>query len=284
MPKLVITAQFADTTDSFPYEMDIGNKISVSGRFILPPDLDLAQAATILELIGAKPLSLITKNGFCNDNPNGKMRRLVFTRSDGSSMSVPVANRTAGEGIKGIASGIKGVLDSGTVKTVCIKLIGEYWRNLNSELGVSYTQGSVASSHRANSGATKQYYHTGKMQYESDASKVANEIVLLPVKSITDVKDAPASQISSVWSQCVGNLSLAKSCTSSRDREHRRFLLNFATKVENNVIKEIESIELPHAKSDAGSIKTCGQSAAQLTGLLCIGYRGESYSRFQKVL
>jgi hypothetical protein len=284
MPKLIITAQFADTANSFPYEMDIGNKISASGRFILPPDLDLAQAATILELIGAKPLSLITKNGFCSDSSNGKLRRLIFVRSDGSSMSVPVANRNAGEGIIGIASGIKGVLDSGAIKTSCIKLVGEYWRNLNSELSVPGTAGQVATSHRANSGATKQHYYTGRIQYETDATKTAGNTVLLPIKSISDIQGAPASQISSVWSQCVGTLSQAKSCTSSRDRYHRRFLLNFATKIENGLITETESIELPHREASSTSIKACGLAAAQLQGLQCIGYRGESYNKFHKVL
>lgn len=285
MPKTVITAQFADTTNSFPYEMDIGDKISASGRFILPPDLDLSQAATILELIGAKPLSAITKSGFCSDSSNGKLRRLVFVRSDGSSMSVPVAVRLgAGQGLKGIASGIKGILDAGAIKTSCIKLVGEYWRNLNSELGVSYTAGQVATSHKANGGATKQHYYTGKMSYQTDAFKNAGEVVLLPIKSISNINNAPASQISSVWSNCVGTLSQAKSCTSSRDRDHRRFLLNFATKIENDEITETESIELPHKDSDAAGIKSCGQAAAALTGLLCIGYRGESYSKYHKVL
>lgn len=284
MPKLVITAQFAETANSSPYEMDIGDKISASGRFILPPDLDLAQAATVLELIGAKPLSAITKNGFCSDASNGRLRRLIFIRSDGSSMSVPVANRNAGEGIIGIASGIKGVLDSGAIKTSCIKLVGEYWRNLNSELGVAPTAGVAATSHRSNSGATKQTYYTGRIQYETDATKTAGVTVLLPVKSISNNQGAPASQLGTAWDTCVGTLSQAKSCVSSRDRDHRRFILNFATKIENGIITETETIELPHRLAAAASIKACGQAAAALPGLQCISYKGESYSKFHKVL
>lgn len=285
MPRTIITAQFADTANSFPYEMDIGNEISASGRFVLPPDLDLAQAATILELIGAKPLAAITQNGFCSDSSSGKLRRLVFIRSDGSSMSVPVAVRdNAGQGLRGIASGIKGVLDAGNVKVTCIKLVGEYWRNLNSDLGVAYTAGQIATSHKANGGATKQHYYTGKMSYQTDAFRVAGEIVLLPIKSISNIANAPATQIATVWDGCVGQLSQARSCTSSRDRYHRRFILNFATRIENNIVTETESIELPHKDSAPASIKSCGQAAAALQGLLCIGYRGESYNKYHKVL
>ncbi len=137
MPKTVITAQFGGN-DS--YEMDIGNLIGASSRFVLPPDVDFAQAATILDTIGAKPLSAIT-DGICTDGVNGKLRKLIFIRDDGSSMSVPVAKRA---NIFSAGNVIKGILQSGTRKVTCIKLVGEKWRILSDELGLSYTAGQVA--------------------------------------------------------------------------------------------------------------------------------------------
>jgi hypothetical protein len=281
MPKTIIPVQFAEGDGGENYEMDIGNLVAARGRFVLPPDISVAQAATILDLVGAKNLSGVVKNGFCSDSSNSKLRKLLFIRSDGSSISIPVAKRSI---LDSAATGIRQILNTGDAKVTCIKLVGEYWRNLNNELAVNYTAGQVATSHVSNGTSTKQNYYTGRIQYQSDAVVNSGDLVLLPIKSITDIKDAPATQISSVWGGCVGTLSQAKSCTSSRDRDHRRFLLNFATKIENNVITESESIELPHKNSDASSIKTCGQAAAQLTGLLCIGYRGESYGKYHKVL
>jgi hypothetical protein len=133
------------------------------------------------------------KNGFCSDTSNGKLRRLVFIRDDGSSMSVPVPKRSI---LDSAATGIKAILDANAAKVTCIKLVGEYWRNLNLELGVNYTAGQVATSHKSNGGATKQHYYTGRMQYQSDAVVDSGDLVLLPVKSFTDVEGSLASQIS----------------------------------------------------------------------------------------
>ncbi|MGL5876392.1 MAG: hypothetical protein ACRC2V_01180, partial [Xenococcaceae cyanobacterium] len=162
MPKTVITAQFGGD-DS--YEMDIGNLIGGNSRFILPPEIDFAQAATILDVIGAKPLSSIT-DGVCSEGTNGEFRKLVFVRDDGSSMSVPIAKRSD---IFSAGNVIKGILQASGRTVTCIKLVGEKWRILNEELGLSYTAGEVATSHKPNGGATKQYYYTGSVQYQTDA-------------------------------------------------------------------------------------------------------------------
>jgi hypothetical protein len=244
-----------------------------------------AISATILGAIGAKPLSLIS-SGVCGESISGDARRLVFYRDDGSSMSVPVANRGF---LDSAANVVKGVLISSGRKVTCIKLVGEYWSNLNDELGLSYTAGTVAPTHRS-VGNGKQHYYTGIMTYQSDAYKASAQSnqFLLKVKSISDLENAPASQIGTqVWNGCVGELSKAAfSCGGKQrnKRRHRRFLLDFATAVSGNVITEVESIELPHKNSDASSIATCGQAAAVLPGIVCIGYRGESYSRFNTVI
>jgi hypothetical protein len=278
MPKTVITAQFSGD-DS--YEMDIGNLIDASSRFILPPDLDFAQAATILDAIGAKPLSSIV-DGFCNDATNGKLRKLVFVRDDGSSMSVPIGRK---DDIFTAGNVIKGVLNAGTVKVSCIKLVGETWRTLSDELGLSYTAGQVATSHKANGGATKQHYYSGTMQYAPDSLVASGQQILTPVKSISDIQNSPATQVAAVWDGCVGTLSNSPGCGGNGNkRKHRRYILDFVTEVDGNTIVATESIELPAKSRDASAIKTCGQAAAQLTGILCIGYRGESYDKFHKVL
>jgi hypothetical protein len=63
--------------------------------------------------------------------------------------------------------------------------------------------------------------------------------------------------------------------------------LNFATKSDPAATIELpqsETIEVP-VKAFAGSlIEACGQNLAGLTGLYCIGYRGESYRKVHKLI
>ncbi|MGL5875047.1 MAG: hypothetical protein ACRC2R_22235 [Xenococcaceae cyanobacterium] len=284
MPKTVVTAQFRTDNNLPGYTMDIGTEISANGRFIWPPDVGIEQIATILDAIDAQPLSAITE-GLCTDSANGKLRKLEFIRSDGSSMSVPVATR---DGIYTAANVIRGVLQStgSGLKVTCIKLVGEFWRNLNEDLGISYTAGQIATSHKPTSESTKQFYYTGNMQYQSDAFRNSGELYFLPIKSISNLQNAPATQIAPLWNGCVGELSNAPACGggSGSKRKHRRYIFQFATLLDGNAIKETETIEMPLKSSDASAIKTCGQAAAALPGLMCIGYKGESYDKFHKVL
>jgi hypothetical protein len=65
-------------------------------------------------------------------------------------------------------------------------------------------------------------------------------------------------------------------------RKHRRFLMTFAVGDATN--RETETTELPVKDAEAASILSCGQTAAALNGLYCIGYKGESYARYHKLL
>ena len=62
-----------------------------------------------------------------------------------------------------IATTIRNILNaanSGNNQVVCIKLKGEYFPNLNDELGLNYT-GTVAKSHKGLATALKQNYISG---------------------------------------------------------------------------------------------------------------------------
>jgi hypothetical protein len=284
MPKTVISAQFRSFSGSLGYVRDIGDAISINSRFILPPDVPEAQAATILDAIGAVPLSAIV-NGVCTEGVSGKPRKLQFLREDGSSMSVAVGQRS---NLKTAANVIKGVLQSSGVQVSCIKLTGEYWSSLSEELGLVYNPGAVAPTHKAPSSSSKQHFYAGRMNYESDAVPSGSgqtNIFLLPVKSISDIKGSPSSQLVPVWNTCAGALSPVAACNSKsrKKRAHRRFLLEFVTEVNGTQIVATETAELPHAKSAAQEIFNCGQLAAALSGVFCIGYKGESYPAFHKV-
>lgn len=286
MPKTVVPVRFKPDSGT-GYLLDNGLEIAANGRFILPPDVSVAQAATILSNIGAEPLSAIGDPIPCSDAQNADLRRLVFLRSNGGSMSVPVSSRTD---LLGAATVIRGVLNSAGAEVVCIKLVGEYFPDLADELGLNYNN-TTAVSHVPLAGE-KQFYYVGNIAYQSDAATGVggSSTVFQPIKSITDIEDAPASQIASVWTGCVGDFEDALACRGKgrrNPRKHRRYILTIQTPVNASALPgatRTEQIELPVKSATAADILTCGQGAAALSGVYCIGYRGESYGQYHKLL
>lgn len=284
MPKKVIPVRFVPDSGT-GYLMDIGTEIAANGRFVLPPDVSEAQAATILDNIGAQPLSAIGNPIPCSDTVNADLRRLQFIRSSGGSMSVPVSSRAD---LLGAATVITGILNAAGDDVVCIKLFGERFPDLADELGLNYT-GTIATSH-VSIGESKQFYYSGNIEYNTDAGTGVNATVFQPIKSITNLENAPATQIATAWTGCVGAFEDALACRGrgrTNPRKHRRFELTFATKANPAAAAEAlatETIELPIKSAAASNILACGQAAAALAGLYCIGYRGEDYARFHKLL
>lgn len=284
MPRNVVPAQFLPN-EGTGYLLDIGIEIPARSKFVLPPDVDTAQAATILANIGAQPLSAISKSGPCSETVNADLRRLRFFRAGGGSMSVPVSSRA---NLINAATVVQGILNAAGDSVVCIQLEGEKFPDLADQLGLNY-QGSIATSHVPN-GSSKQFHHTGRISYASDGG---GNIVFQNIRSITDNENAPATQIAAAWDGCVGNFENALACRGKGDknpRKHRRFDLTFAigspgaNPGDPATIDNTETIELPVKSADASEILSCGQAAAALSGVYCIGYRGESNTRFHRLL
>lgn len=285
MPKTVVSYRYVAGTNG--YFTDTNTELSVTGRFVLPPDLTEANRDAILTAMGA---TLNTESAPCSDTGLGDLRKLEFIREGGNSMSAAVSVK---DNILTVASTIKGVLDaanSGNNRVVCIKLTGEYFANLNDEFGVSYDGTTFATSHKAPATALKQNFASGVIAYEADAANPVGSTVTHSIKSITD-KDTNefATQLGTVAAGCVGDFLDLQNCGNGRrnPRKHRRFLLTFATKINPADTAEAassETIELPVKGGGALDIQACGNNAAGLTGLYCLGYRGESYSRIHKLL
>ncbi len=284
MTRIVVPIRFKPD-EGTGYLKDNGIEIAANSKFYLPPDLDLAQASTILANIGAQPLSALGDPTPCPDNTGADLRRLRFIRANGGSMSVAVSSRAD---LLNAATVITGVLNAAGSEVQCIELIGEYFPDVADELGMNYT-GDVAVSH-VSIGESKQFYYTGQIAYNTDGGTGTNATVFHPIKSITNLENAPATQISTAWSGCVGDFENALACRGKgrrNPRKHRRYELTFATKIDPASTTEpieTETIELPVKSGIAADILSCGQSAAALAGAYCISYRGESYSRFHKLL
>lgn len=294
MPKTVVTVDFTANTAN-AYVPDYGGVgITTNGRFILPPDIDASEIPNIVAATGGE---LLTERPPCNDLTTGNLRRLVFVRRSGNTMSVPIGLNGA---VLGAATTIKAILDAGNGggnPVVCIKLEGEYFANLNDVFSLSYTEGSFAKTHKADSTAEKQYIHAGRIAYQADYLTGATASVFQSVKAITDVEGAPATQVASEWIGCVGEFENVQTCGNGRRNplEHRRFILNFLTKTQEvadpanppagiEATALSEQIEIPVQAKAAGSINTCGVALASLTGVYCIGYRGESYDRIHQAI
>ena len=285
MPKTVISYSIPASGDAAAptgYVTDIGTELSFRGNFVLPPDVDLANAVTLVNAIGG---TISDETVPCSDgNASGRFRKLVFIRASGNTMSIVVPKRS---NIIQSATAVRDVLNEENPdnRVVCIKLLGEVFRNLNDELGVDY-KGTTAKSHRAVAGSLKQNFLSGVINYTNDFGNTSVQ----SVRSITEKStEEPAAQLGGTWTSCTGGIVNLLNCGNGRrnPRKHRRYTLTFATKF--SVGSETESpqsevIQLPVSAGTDAEIKTCGQAAAQLPGLYCIGYQGESYDRVHKLL
>lgn len=279
MPKNIKSFRFVSGTNG--YITDIGQDLSVSSRFVVPPDISEANADLIVAAVGG---TVNTVSAPCSDSGLGDLRKLTFIRESGNTMSiaVPIAANiiTAATTIKGILDAVAGN------KVVCIKLSGEYFAHLNDELGLNFNAGDVAPTHKAPSTAKKQNFLSGSIAYTSDVSGA----ILVPVRSITEkTTEDPAAQLETEWQSCTGGLQDVTGCGNGRKnpRKHRRYIVDFATKADitdTTETAQTESIEVPVSSNVASSIKSCGENLAALTGAFCIGYRGESYDRIHKLL
>lgn len=283
MPKTVIPVRFIPDQGT-GYLQDTGLEIAANSRFNLPPDLTEANASTILASIGAQPLSALGSLPPCGSSVGSKLRRLRFLRSNGGSMSVPVSSRAD---LIGAATVIKGIIDGTSgAEVVCIKLEGEEFPDLADDLGMAY-DGSTVTSH-VSVGESKQFRYSGQVAYQFDGVLAGEATVFQSISSITNNENAPATQVASAWANCVGPFENALPCRGKgrrNPRKHRRFDLTFAVAgaVAGDGL-QTETIELPVVSSAASDILSCGAAAAALQGAYCIGYRGESYDSFDKLL
>ena len=294
MPKNTVSVRFPEG-DASKYITDWGDAIITSAVFNLPPDIDQAGKEAILAAIGG------VENADLPPCPaiNGKLRKLKFTRAKGNTMSVPVRTR---QDLLTAATAINGVLNAGGSSdnpVVCIDLIGENFPNINDEMSLSYTAGAFAKTHRSPDTAPKQWNYFGKIQYQADSTNPAGGVIFQPVKTMTDVENSAPTQLDTEWLGCAGEFETVVPCPRPAGNlnplKHRRYVMTFLTKpVEVNdpanppagadVDFSSERTEVPVQHHEAGLIKTCGEGLAKLVGAYCIGYQGESYRLYHRLL
>ena len=267
------------------YVADRGVLLATTGRFAIPPDITPDQAEQIATAAGAN-----VNVDFDSVCPEGafKMRKLVFIRQSGNSLSVPIGNR---QNLITARNAIRGILNSqANNQVVCIRLVGEEFDAMNDELGVAWDGQAVATSSRPDNGS-KQFVYSGSIRYRTDTAPGGNVVITTSVKVDTENEGNPPACLGNVWEECAGELVPARLNCGGTNREHRRYLLDFAVRegenqenVEgDNTPLSAQRKELPVSAWAASEILQCGQNAAELTGLFCISYRGESFARFHTI-
>ena len=257
MARIFQTVSFDDS-----YVPDRGGGISYNGRFVVPPDINTGEAAQIAQLAGGSESVLELP---CPEGVDFTPRKLIFERQSGNTVGVPIK---AGN------------------KVVCVRLEGESWASLNDELGVSLAANEYATDSRPQNGA-KQFIYSGTISYETDP---AGGIKFVSVKVATDSDNAPPTNLGAVWTTCVGAFTVNFSCGKASNPNHRRYYLDLRIGEEDPdnagqyINVNTERKEVPVRDFEAASILTCGQNLATLTGVYCIGYEGESYRFFHRLL
>lgn len=288
MPRNYVPVRFNATNDT-GYTTDIGNTANFNVGFFLPPGMPEPVKEAILAAIGATPLANLEalKNAPCPDTDTATPRKLRFIRAGGAVTEIPVSDKA---NLTTAATTIRNLFNTNNLQVLCIQLLGEKFPNLNDQLGLNY-QNTFAKSHIIANGG-KHAYYSGSANYNTDVVPAGADgsVVFQSIKSITDNLNSPSTQLASVWASCVGNLTVTRPCKGmgkTNPRDHRRFHLDFITKVDPDSDEEEskpENIQLPVVSATAAEILKCGQDAAKLPGAYCIGYEGESYSRFHQIL
>ena len=267
------------------YVADRGVLLATTGRFAIPPDITPAQAEQIAIAAGANVN--VDFDSVCPE-ASFKMRKLVFIRQSGNSLSVPIGNR---DDLITARNAIRGILNSqANNQVVCIRLVGEEFDAMNDELGVAWDGEAVATSSRPDNGS-KQFVYSGSIRYRTDTTPGGSVVITTSVKVDTENEGNPPACLGDVWEECAGLLVPARLNCGGANREHRRYLIDFAVRegenqenVEgDNTPISAQRKELPVSAWSESEILECGQNAAALTGVFCISYRGESFSRFHTI-
>lgn len=265
--------------------------VTLVKNFVVPPDMDQAAATSLVTAVGGEIISFGdvdivagTRNLPCSDSANFKPRRIKFIRANGNSVSLVVADR----------AGIIAARDAGvtalnavtaTNPVVCVQLIGEEYANLYDELAPAGAAAPTAGTpSRPPAAIGKGARYSGLMTaYSSDVpfatvtlAKFAMNTDL--VDAATGVTSAP-TVLGAAAAGCLGTIQVGSICPPSTSREPRHFLVTSLVTGDVAGQNATQVTKVPTAGSAAADIVTCGTALAALASTVCLGYKGESYSR-----
>lgn len=272
---------FTNVGGGQPYIDDRSQTYNLTGRFAIPPDMNQAQATAIAAASGGAAYAvgqLAPAKGTSCPPPGLRMRKLKFTRQDGSSISIPIPTQTTlvAQGIA-IKAAFNAVDANNPV--VCIDLIGEHLPNLQDILGLTGARTAGATSRP--SGGSKQPYYTGLMSYLSDAINGSTHTLKLRVA--TDIVGGPPTEYAAIFNNQTGITGGSGLCGGSDPRKARYY--DVTSLINQNspagaATQYTQNIKIPVLSSVGAQNLVVGQQIAALSSTLCISYYGESNNRF----
>lgn len=257
----------------------LGN--STRGSLVVPVGITPGQIETLLNTAGGQ---LIKFNGQvvndlpappCPDSKIFTPRKLLFVLANGVSVSVPVAVRSNMTSV--MAAGIVALQGLSTV--VCVKYIGEKWKNLLDIFGQSgkTVQPSIND--------PRGFVYAGPYTYSADATNPLGGAIPKNFKVASEARAAIPAVLGANWTASAG-VQLPKSgvvgCRTGSRHNHRRYIATVM--IDRNGVVRPTKMEVPVAASVSGDIRTAGEGLASLPAVACLEYEGESYDRFHKLV
>lgn len=261
--------------DANPYTDDFAEPLlGVTGYFKRFPDMTEANAIAFAALFGAEERD--TQPPCPVNTQTLKRRKLKFVRSNGSSISVVIPERTD---VIALATAGRDYLNgmNGDFQVACIELIGERWTNVYERFappGKTITPGTPT---LPDPTAGIQYVWSGQMtNYQADAP--GGTEILTGFKMNSDNEDAAPTAIASIVGQCMGATSDRGICPTPANRKKRYFELTIA--IPNPAgptpgVTNSQTIQVPDIHFTGADTAACATSIAALPSVACLGYQGE---------
>ena len=256
--------------------------ITVRGTLVVPVGFGTTALETLLNVAGAQLVKFagVVINNLptppCPDTGIFSPRKLVFTLQSGVSMSVPVNVRSGLLAVR--AAGIAAL---GTISpVVCVKLVGEKWKNLLDILGASGKTVTVSALN------PRGFTYSRPHPYQLDSSNPLGKLVQKTFKVDTENAASPPGVIGlAAWQSIAGVAASAASvinCAGTLRQKHRRYIAT--AMVDQGGLTRPTRIEVPVSSSVTGDIRTGGETLAAVPAVACLEYVGESYDRFHKIV
>lgn len=244
------------------------------GTFNAPIGLTQGDADTIISAAGG---FLVKWNGVdipgspanppCPEGNNFKPRKLVFLMSNGVSVSVPSISNDPGSLIA-LAQLVNGILN-GISPVLCIKLVGERWKNIMAQLGQANKTPIAGVDPRG-------FTYSGTFAYTSDAGPAT---VNKSFKMDSNIDGAAPAYLGTTFAPPAG---APDYCPGTDRRDTRRYLVNAL--ITRDGAPRIISTQVPVATAVPADVRALGTALAQLGAVACVGYKGEDYDRFHLVV
>lgn len=282
----VVRYQFKDGSE---YLTDQGTEVQFNPLFRAPSDFT---QATIDDILDCLDLELRTENRPCPEKSATDPRRLVFLRKNGNSFSLLVNLRA---NIITYAQCVWDILKATDFPAVCVKLEGEKSLNLYPELapaGKGDPTFAPVIAPPAAAGFNAYVYSSTMKEYKADAPAATN--LLMPFRSQTDTLDAPYSELTTYFEDCVEPVT-AVNCAAAQAATYRRYIPSFLTQTQplldgngdpipGSEVEKIQTVTVPVKAYLPAEINTCGETLAAIDSVICLGYEGESNDKIHKLL